>query len=359
MFFTSEEEQQRLNIFMQRIEYVLNMNLVESTTFQLELNGFADWTIEEFDAFKKGLITESKLQRRVFHDRSKDEDSFRRSLKRLYRNHYYLRRIQRSMIKRRHDLAYDEKRGLIDWITDLFSSNSDGTVKTTPATTTTQPTSFDWRTKNVVSSVKNQLTCGSCYAFATTEVLESVYAIQTKKSVVEFSPQQLVDCSTGNHGCNGGNFVNSIRYFAGQGGKIATLASYPYTGVNKTCKTSGISQLSLGNVQYKSITLGDEKGMADALVKYGPIFIGLDVDSKLFMFYKSGVLSISNCPTSIQNIDHALVAVGYGYDTALKMSYWIIRNSWGQTWGENGYVRLAKDKGNMCGVTTMAAYATL
>jgi hypothetical protein len=357
MFFISEEEQQRLDLFLDRVEYVLNMNLLKSIPFQLELNGFADWTIDEFDAFKKGLITESGLQRRVFHDRSKDEDSFRRSLKRLYRNHYYLRRIQRSMIKRRHDLESDEKRGLIDWLTDVFGSNSNTDENKNP--TATQPTSFDWRSKNVVSSVKNQLKCGSCYAFATTEVLESVYAIQTKKSIVEFSPQQLVDCSKANSGCNGGNFVNSIRYYAGQGSKIATLASYPYTGVNKTCKTSGITQISLGNVQYKSITLGDEKGMADALVKYGPIFIGLDVDSQLFMFYKSGVLSINNCPTLLKDMDHAMVAVGYGYDAALKMSYWIIRNSWGETWGEKGYVRLAKDKGNMCGITTMASYATL
>jgi len=174
------------------------------------------------------------------------------------------------------------------------------------------------------------------------------------------SPQQITDCSSnGNNGCNGGNFPPSIRYILGQNGKIATLASYPYVGKKQTCKTSGINQINLGNTQYGAIPEGDEKTMAQALVDYGPLFIGLDADSKLFMFYKSGVLSIDRCPNRRQDMDHALVAVGYGYDTTLKTSYWIIKNSWGEKWGENGYLRLAKDKGNMCGIASMAYYGKL
>jgi cathepsin L len=174
------------------------------------------------------------------------------------------------------------------------------------------------------------------------------------------SPQQIADCSSnGNNGCNGGNFAPSIRYILGQNGKIATLESYPYVGKKQTCKTSGINQINLGNIEYGAIPEGDEKAMAQALVNYGPLFIGLDADSKLFMFYKSGVLSISNCPNRRQDMDHAMVVVGYGYDNTLKMSYWIIKNSWAEKWGENGYFRLVKDKGNMCGIASMSYYGKL
>ncbi|CAF5161107.1 unnamed protein product [Rotaria sp. Silwood1] len=77
------------------------------------------------------------------------------------------------------------------------------------------------------------------------------------------------------------------------------------------------------------------------------------------MFYKSGVLSVSNCPNSVYYLDHAVVAVGYGYDSTYGMNYWIIKNSWSQSWGENGYIRIAKNRGNMCGVATMAYYTKL
>jgi cathepsin L len=261
------------------------------------------------------------------------------------------------MINRQHYQIYNDRRGFTDWILNLINPNTSNNNNNAGQSTS----SYDWRSKNVVGSIKNQLNCGCCYAFATASVLESFYAIKTQsKTVTELSPQQITDCSSnGNNGCNGGNFPPSIRYILGQSGKIATLASYPYVGKKQTCKTSGINQIDLGNIQYGAIPEGDEKAMAQALVNYGPLFIGLDADSKLFMFYKSGVLSINNCPTRRQDMDHAMVAVGYGYDNALKMSYWIIKNSWGEKWGENGYLRLVKDKGNMCGIASMAYHAKL
>jgi C1A family cysteine protease len=192
--------------------------------------------------------------------------------------------------------------------------------------------------------------------------MESLYALKIKsQNPVNFSPQQLVDCSTsyGNYGCSGGLFQPSVKYFTAQSGKIATLASYPYTAKQGSCKTTGLNQVNLGTIKYTDITQGDEKGLADALVKYGPMFIGLHVSDDAFMFYKSGVVKINNCKNGRGDMEHALALVGYGYDNSLKLSYWIIKNSWGADWGENGYVRLAKDAGNMCGVTTLASWATL
>ena len=99
--------------------------------------------------------------------------------------------------------------------------------------------------------------------------------------------------------------------------------------------------------------------LAKALVLKGPLFIGLDTDSREFRFYKSGILQVDNCPSKASELDHAMVLVGYGYDQQLKLPYWIIKNSYGLTWGEAGYLRLMKDAGNMCGIASMAAFAVL
>lgn len=345
------------------MRYVLESNLQKLRSFQLELNEFADWTLDEFNSFKKGLIASTSFRRRVLQDNfdsASNEDAFRRSLQKLYERHYHSRRIKRSMIyRRRHHLSHD-RRGFSDWFWNLINSGSNSGNNNNNSGGQSS-NSFDWRSKNVVSGVKNQLNCGCCYAFASAAVFESLYAIKTKaKSVTELSPQQIVDCSSnGNNGCGGGNFGPSVRYLTGQGNNLATLASYPYAGKKQACQTSGTKQINLGRIEYNAIPQGDEKNMAQTLVSNGPLFIGLDADSRLFMFYKAGILSISNCPNRRQDMDHAMVAVGYGYDNALKKSYWIIKNSWGEKWGESGYLRLAKDEGNMCGIASMAYYAKL
>ncbi len=326
-----DEEKERFRVFRDHLRYILESNLENFRTFQLELNEFADWTLDEFNSFKKGLIISTSL-RRDFIDNEEDKDSVRRSLRKLYQHHYHSRSL---------------KRFFREWFSNLFNRDKNQSIDL-----------FDWRTKSLVSSVKNQLKCGCCYAFATATIMETLYAIKTKSStIVEFSAQQLADCS--NNGCKGGNFPPSVRYLLEQGGKIATEASYPYGGKKQTCKTNDLNQISLGNIEYGSIPEGDENNMAQALVNYGPLFIGLDADSYRFMFYRSGVLQIKNCPTRRQDMDHAMVVVGYGYDNVLKIPYWIIKNSWGIKWGENGYLRLAKDAGNMCGIASMAYYGKL
>ncbi|CAF5151988.1 unnamed protein product [Rotaria sp. Silwood1] len=121
--------------------------------------------------------------------------------------------------------------------------------------------SFDWRSKSIVSSVKNQQQCGSCYAFATTAVLESLYARKWGSNyLTDFSPQEIVDCSTlyGNYGCNGGNYESSLYYLLTKGNKITTFSSYPYVGYQKVCQTSSSSSAYLGSIQALQIPTGDE-----------------------------------------------------------------------------------------------------
>ncbi|CAF3301378.1 unnamed protein product [Rotaria sp. Silwood2] len=351
-YSSTGEENARLRIFIDHLKYVLKSNLEKLRTYHLALNQFSDWTLAEFDAFKKGLKISPSLRRNLIDDEP-DEDALQRSLAKFYQRHYHSRRLKRNLNKRRHK----DRRFWRDWF-DKFFNYDNKKNDTNPQTNV-----FDWRTKNAVSSVKNQGKCGSCYAFAAVTVLEALYAIKTKsQNVTEFSPQQIVDCSSEkyeNDGCVGGNFPPSISYISDKGGKIATKDSYPYAEKKESCRTDGINEIDLGKVEYVEIPLGDEKKMAEVLTKYGPIFIGLDADSKLFMFYEKGVLNIDNCPTRPQDMDHALTIVGYGYDEALKTPYWLIKNSWGTKWGENGYLRLIKDAGNMCGVASMAYYAKL
>ncbi len=224
---------------------------------------------------------------------------------------------------------------------------------------------MDWRTKGVVSSVKQQLLCGSSYAFATTAVLESVYALKTEsQNAINFSPQQIVDCSSNgqffNDGCCYGNSLATLFYVSlEQGGKIATEDSYPYAEKQQRCNKNLANEIDLGTIEGHLIRPGDEKELAEALAEYGPILIALDISSKDFMFYQTGILDIDNCSKNPRDLNHALALVGYSYDNELQKPYWIIKNSLGTGWGEEGYLRLAKDAGNVCGVATDAWFVQL
>ncbi|CAF1582317.1 unnamed protein product [Rotaria magnacalcarata] len=343
VYSSIDEEKQRLRVFRDHLQYVLESNLQNLLTFELELNEFADWTSDEFNSLKKGLIVSTSFRRDMI---IYNQDLLQPGLRKLHRRPYHSRRLKRRL---------HHERFFRDWFSNMFHSGKD------KDNAIHQSNVFDWRTKSVVSSVKDQRKCGCCYAFATATIMETLYAIKTNSSTtVDFSPQQIADCSSnGNTGCSGGNFGPSVRYLLDNGGKIATESSYPYAGTRKSCRTSGLNEIQLGNIEYGMIPEGDEKKLADALTNYGPIFIGIDTDSKRFMFYKRGVLKIDNCPTRRQDMDHAMAIVGYGYDDTLQMSYWIIKNSWGKKWGEQGYLRLAKDAGNMCGVASMAYYGKL
>ncbi|CAF4337649.1 unnamed protein product, partial [Rotaria sp. Silwood2] len=336
----------RHRIFIDHLKYVLKSNLEKLRTYHLALNQFSDWTLAEFDAFKTGLRIPPSLRRSLIDDEP-DEDALQRSLAKLYQRHYHSRRLKRNLNKRRHK----DRRFWRDWFDQFFNNDKNDTNQ--------QTNLFDWRTKNAVSSVKNQGKCGSCYAFAAVTVLEALYALKTKaQNVIEFSPQQIVDCSSGgNIGCKGGLYPPTINYLIGKGGKIATEDSYHYANNNDSCRIAGINEIELGEIEYEAIPVGDENKLAEALTNNGPIFIGLDANHLRFMFYRSGILQINSCRNRPQDMTHAATIIGHGYDNALKTPYWIIKNSWGEKWGENGYLRLIKDAGNKCGVASMA-YST-
>jgi C1A family cysteine protease len=215
------------------------------------------------------------------------------------------------------------------------------------------PASVDWTTKGVVTPVKNQGQCGSCWAFSTTGSLECDYAIKTG-SLVSLSEQQLVDCSSsyGNQGCNGGWYYYGWEYAAKEGG-LCTEAAYPYTGVDGTCKTSCGTKYDAPKT-YTSVTADDESALESAAA-IGCVSVAIEADQFAFQYYSSGVLT-GTCGTSI---DHAVLVVGYGTESG--QDYWKIKNSWGTTWGEEGYGLICRNcdanrKKGECGINMYPAY---
>jgi cathepsin L len=225
------------------------------------------------------------------------------------------------------------------------SKNSEGPhmhVKKAPAT-------VDWRNKGAVTPIKNQQQCGSCWAFSTTGSTEGNVAIQSGK-LISLSEQQLVDCSQaqGNQGCEGGLMDQAFQYIISNGG-ITSEKNYPYTAMDGTCNTTaqGQSVATIGG--YTDVTSGDENALINA-VSIGPVSVAIEADQACFQFYQSGILSDPSCGT---NLDHGVLAVGYDQNN----KYWIVKNSWGTSWGMNGYIEIAMGM-DECGINTEPSYPT-
>lgn len=205
----------------------------------------------------------------------------------------------------------------------------------------------DWRDSGIVNDVKDQSSCGSCWAFSAVQAAESGWAQKSGK-LLSFSEQNLVDCDTSSSGCNGGLMTSAYTYIIGkQSGMFMLEEDYPYTAEAGTCKydaSKGYGKL----VSYVEID-GTETDLA-AKVSTGVVAIAIDASHWSFQLYSSGIYDESKC--SSLNLDHGVGCVGYGTESGV--AYWIVRNSWGTSWGENGYIRMVKDKNNQCGEATMA-----
>lgn len=214
------------------------------------------------------------------------------------------------------------------------------------------PPKKDWRKEGIVSQVKYQETCGSCWTFSTTGALEAAHAQATNKMVL-LSEQQLVDCAGAfnNFGCGGGLPSQAFEYIIYNGG-LDTEEAYPYNAHNGTCrfKKNAIGATVKGVV---NITEFAEDELKDAVAFVRPVSVAFEVIPG-FRFYKSGVYTSTVCKSGPDTVNHAVLAVGYDVDES-GTPYWIIKNSWGDWWGDKGYFKMEMGK-NMCGVATCASY---
>ena len=285
---TKEEFEFRSAQFKNNIGAIMMHNSMNGVTYQLGLNEFADYTQEEF----KNLLGVKPQPR---------------------------------MLRQEVEIVDEEVVG-----EDLY---------------------VDWREHNAVNAVKNQGSCGSCWAFSTIGALEGAVAIQTGK-LLNLSEQQLVDCSKENQnaGCNGGWMDDAFTHL--QTKPSVQQTGYPYTGRNGVCyedKQTGEVYV----VTFTDIPEGDQDALAQAVHKQ-PVSVAIEADRLAFQFYSSGILDGTACGSSL---DHGVTAVGFGVENGKE--YFIVRNSWGASWGEKGYVRIAKNssvQGGVCGIALAASY---
>ncbi|CAM6101489.1 unnamed protein product [Calypogeia fissa] len=312
--YGEEEKAHRLSVFRDNLEYINTHNSrYPAPSFTLGLNAFADLTNKEFQALKVGklVIPDERVQRRL---------------------------EEREWTESRH--KHRERRGRTE------SRHKHRERKECP-----HNDCVDWRKKGVVTPVKNQGNCGSCWSFSTIAAIEGAHAIATGQ-LISLSEQELVDCDTSNNGgCNGGWMDNAFQFIIGNGG-IDSEADYPYTATQGTCDNSKLNTRVVSISAFVDVPPNNEGSLVQAVAKQ-PVSVAIDASGTDFQLYTSGVFT-GSCGV---NLDHAVTVVGYCSDGVLD--YWIIKNSWGVTWGESGYIRMQRSTGTtsgICGILSFPSY---
>jgi cathepsin L len=296
--YDAEEFFHRFNIFKANVNKIHQHNLGDHT-FTMAMNSFGDLTAEEFISTHTGYKGEIRSEATVRH------------------HHHASRDTQSAM---------------------------------------------DWRSHpGVVSHIKDQGQCGSCWAFSATGSTEGAWGIKNNlKTAISLSEQQLMDCSTsfGNEGCQGGLMDQAFQYIVQS--NITTEKAYPYTAKDGTsCKAAG-KPFGASISSYTDVNPNDDAALYAAL-QVGPVSIAIEADQESFQFYSSGILT-GVCGA---NLDHGVLVVAWGVDTKLNStSYWTIKNSWGASWGEKGYIRLVDDPtlnqgAGQCGMLSVPSYPVI
>ncbi|KVI02702.1 Cysteine peptidase, asparagine active site-containing protein [Cynara cardunculus var. scolymus] len=285
------EKERRFQIFKDNLRFIDEHNFSGNRSYTVGLNRFADVTNDEYRSMYLG--TKSYADRRIA-------------------------KLQRAGISQRYAVQSNER----------------------------LPENVDWRKSGAVAPVKDQGSCGSCWAFSTVAAVEGINKIVTGK-LISLSEQELVDCDhKENSGCNGGGMDDAFAFIISNGG-LDTESDYPYKGVDgNKAKVVSIDG-------YEDVPPMNEKALMKA-VAHQPVSVGIEASGLGFQLYSSGVFT-GSCGT---DLDHGVVVVGYGSENG--KDYWIVRNSWGSRWGEDGYLRMERNvvgtRTGKCGITMMASY---
>ncbi|KAL6289572.1 hypothetical protein ACE6H2_007082 [Prunus campanulata] len=294
VYADNAEKERRFAIFKNNVQFVEKFNAEGSKTYKLGLNEHSDLSDEEF---------------------------FR----------------QRTGYKRATE----------------FTSSANISFRYKDLSPTDVPPSIDWREKGAVTPIKNQGSCGCCWAFSAVAAVEGIIQINSGK-LISLSEQQLLDCTrgNGNNGCDGGSMPPSFEYIQQNGG-IASEENYPYQAMEGTCAAN---QPTVQITGYEKVPANSEEDLLKA-VSMQPVSIAIVASGEEFRHYQSGVFSPTDCGT---RLDHAVTAVGFG-TTEDGTKYWLLKNQWGESWGENGYMKILRDAGapgGVCGLAQDASYPT-
>ncbi|KAG9268258.1 procathepsin L isoform X7 [Astyanax mexicanus] len=293
---SEEEESQRKMIWMTNLKLVLEHNMLADQglkTYRLGMNHFADMDDQEYQQMFRGYLRPS--------NRTKPRSAGR-----------FLQQAENVAL----------------------------------------PYSIDWRDNGYVSDVKTQGHCASCWAFSAAGALEGQMFRKTG-SLVSLSTQQLVDCSwlDGNDGCGGGSMELAFEYISRSGG-LQTESDYPYKAREGMCMFNP-QNVSGKCHDFEELPKGEEKDLQKAVVAVGPVSVAIDSSNKTFLLYQSGIYNEPYC--SSYNVNHGVLVVGYNTDSSGR-EYWVVKNSWGVQWGEQGYIRMSRNKDNQCGIATRASF---
>ncbi|KAK9073387.1 hypothetical protein SSX86_007711 [Deinandra increscens subsp. villosa] len=295
IYSSLEEKERRFQIFKDNLMYIEQHNS-GNHSYKLGLNQFADLSVEEY---------------RLLYNRPRNIDS--------------KRKLKNVMSTRDHN------------------SVRSGDVL---------PDSIDWRTKGALVPIKDQGHCGCCWAFATIGSVEAINQIVTG-DLIRLSEQHLVDCDRShNKGCSGGRRDSAFEFIMGNGG-IDLDKNYPYTGKDGTCTNYTRKNVKVVSIDgYVDVSVNNESALQKAVVNQ-PVTVAIDASSGDFRFYDSGIFD-GSCG---RDLDHDVLLVGYG--TKDGTDYWIVRNSWGEDWGDQGYIRMERntnEKEGKCGIAMKPSY---
>ncbi|XP_030246104.1 cathepsin L1-like [Drosophila navojoa] len=304
----------------------------------------AEWETYKLDYEKVYESKEEELLRKlIFFDNKKQIDR--------HNQRYRLNKESYEMgVNQFTDMLDKEFDSLMLGSMNLTDLTFDTDLVYTPDEAKALPTEIDWRTKGAVTPVKDQGKCGSCWAFSATGTLESMNFLKTGK-LVSLSEQNLVDCSTiryFNRGCEGGMPSRALKYVLDNGG-IDTELSYTYEAKQLSCRYDPL-HIGAQITGVVKVARG-EPHLAVAVAAKGPISVAIHA-SKNFRNYKNGVLDDRQCN---KQANHAVLVVGYGHDRQ-GGDFWLVKNSYGASWGEAGYIRMSRNKDNQCGIASTAVY---
>lgn len=318
---------------------------VDTDNYSVGLENDEDFHWKEFtlfqERFSKHYTSIEELENRF--------DIFRKNFVAILKHNSDITQNFTMGVNKFTDLSPEEFRE--QYLGNLRSKLGSYGCKAFSSSASDAPFSIDWRSKGVVNSVRDQGQCGSCWAFATTANAESVWAISSGQ-LLDLSEEFLVDCASGvgyfNLGCNGGMPDSAFKYMINNG--QCSESSYPYTA--GTTKTAGSCQkCSEAPVHFSScydVKPNDQVSLKGAVSKQ-PVAVAIEADTRYFQSYSGGILDSSSCGTTM---DHAVEIVGYGTENGID--YWNVRNSWGVSWGEKGYVRIKKTSSTndigICGI---------
>ena len=256
------------------------------------------------------------------------------------------------------DMTEEEKKGLRGLLEDGTERVEAPLHQVLPGDT--YDNTIDWCTttnpKGVskCTPIKNQGQCGSCWTFSSTGAIEGAWAISTGQ-LVDLAEQELVDCAGakyGSMGCNGGQMEGAFKYVIEHG--QCALSAYPYTAKDGTCeKCTAVAHISSCSDVKPNVQIS-----LKGAVSQQPVSIAIEADTKYFQSYSGGILTSSSCGT---NLDHGVLIVGYGKENGIE--YWLVKNSWGTSWGDKGYVKIARsdstDDAGICGIAMDPSFPTV